>query len=444
MNRHKLCIRPADIWHQPDFKDAADLVLDQKVDQNVNGTVLMLNDDCLLKILKYLPALDLLRAEKVCWRFRNVAEMCYKSFKVFDSKDYEQFSVVNLRALLYNIGPYVQTLKVQFQYNSSRSTQRLLRFAALYCTNVTTMQFTGIDVSYKTKNIQNLFRNLTKLEIESCSVADQDLIYLLKASENKTITDVNLSRNFSLSGRCLAQLGTNVKVANLYSCSNIQRIHFIDFLRDNSGLEELNVVMCDTFNGDCIEEIAKLTNLRKLAISNGYTGVTNYSALKSLKSLRHLDIQYVHHGAMDTLLLVLSEAEVPLEILEFSCGPMTKSALTALLSFKTLRVLKLNRKKDCDDEVVRKIATLKTLEEFSIAACHDLTDDGVMELVRLNTNLRFLDVSHCPDLSEELVPALVVMTRTRPHLLTIRVGGSSLFDYYDDVSFFYFLLIRTL
>lgn len=432
MKKRKLVIRPADQWHQPDFKDAHEMVVDPKVDQNIAGTILMLNDDCLLKVLKCLPTLDLLQAEKVCWRFRSVAEMVYKSHKVFDSEEYYMLDVPHLRSLLYNVGPYVQTVRVKFHFNSSRNVQ-VLRFAALYCSNVTVLQLCGIEVSYRVKNVQNLFRSLTKLEIEACSVKDQDLIYLLQASENNTITEINFSSNQLLNGKCLPLL-SNVRVANLYSCSNMQPRYFMNFLKENKDLEELNIVLCDQLNVDCIRQISKLSNLKKLAISNGYSSIhlnSSYSALKELKSLRHLEIRYVNYGVLDNMLLEFSK-EVPLEYLDLSCGPMTKTLLQALLNFTTLRGLKLNRKKDCDDEVIMKIAKLKTLEEFSIAACHNVSDEGVLQLVRLNPKIRFVDVSYCHNLMPELVSALVEITKDRSHVLTLRVGGTDLNEPQED------------
>lgn len=434
MQRRKLLIKPADVWHQPDFKDAHQLTLDERVDQNVNNTILMLNDDCLLKILKYLPMQDLLTAEKACWRFRSVAEMIYKTHKVFDSELYPYFSVIALRSLLYNIGPYVQTLRIKFHFTSPRNVQ-MLRFAALYCANVTDLHLLGIEVSYKTKNIQNLFGKLTKLGIEACSVTDQSLLYLLKAAENKTIRDVNLSSNHELNGKCLSMFN-NITVANLYSCSRIEPRHFIAFLQENGTLEDLNIVQCDSMDVACIEGIAKLGALKKLAISNSYSeiaGTSAYSVLTKLKTLRHLQICYLNYGVMDEMLMAFSD-EVPLEYLDLSMGHMTKPCLQALLNFKSLRGLTLYRRKDCDDEVLQKIAKLGTFEEFSVASCHAVTNEGVEAVVKLNGQLKHLDVSSCQYLTGELVQSLVAITKDRSQMLTVRVGGSSL-NAFDDEPF---------
>lgn len=425
MQKRKLVIRPADVWHQPDFKDVHQLKVNERVVQDVAGTVLMLNDDCLEKIFKYLPMRDLLKAERVCWRFRSIAEMIYKTFKVFDSEPYQEFSVMELRSLIYNIGPYCHSLYVKF-YVANRNLQ-VLRFAAQYCTSVTALHLCGIEISYKIKNIQNLFRNLTKLEIEACSMSDQSLIYLMKASENDSITELNLSSNHELTGKSL-QMFRHLRVANLYSATNIQPKHFLEFVRGNPTLEDLNIVLCGKITPECMQAIAKLPCLKKLAISNGYSGIASngvYSVLKQLKTLTHLKISYVNYGVLDKFLMDLSE-EVPLEFLDISSGHMTKSCLDAILNFKTLRGLVLNHKKDCDDTVLCKLARLRTLEELSIASCHNVTDKGVEEIVRLNPQLQKIDVSSCQYLSQELIESLVVITKDRPHVLTMRVGGSSL------------------
>lgn len=433
MSRRKLVIRPADTWHQPDFKDVHQLTLDEKVEQNVSNTILLLNDDCLFNILRFLPMLDLLKAEKVCWRFRSVAEMIYKTQKVFDSENFPFFSIMNLRSLLYNIGPYVQTLRVKYHFNSSRNVQ-VLRFASLYCTNVTDLHLLGIEVSYKTKNIQQLFKNLTKLGIEACSVNDTSLIYLLKAAENKTITELNLSSNQMLTGKCLSMF-TGIRVANLSHCSRLEPRHFIEFLKENrSTLEELNIVLCDSMTVECIKEIAKLSKLQKLSISNGSSEIVSNSAycvLAELKELKHLEIRYVNYGVMDEMLLAFSD-QVPLEYLDLSSGHMTKACLQALMHFKSLRGLTLNKKKDCDDEVLEQLAKLGTLEEFSIANCHGVTDDGVEAVVKMNKNLKLLDVSSCEYLSSELIQSLVEITKGREHMLTLKVGGSSLNAFEDE------------
>lgn len=431
MQKRKLVIRPADLWHQPDFKDVHQMSVDERVVQNVEGSVLMLNDDCLLKILRYLGPRDLLRAEKACWRFRNVAEMIYKTYKVFNSEDHLLLKALELRSLIYNIGPYVETLKIKFHFLNRKL--QVLRFAAQYCTNVKALHLCGIEVSYTMRNIQNLFRNLTKLEVEACSVNDKNLSYLMRATENKTVTELNLTSNQNLTGRCLPVF-SNLRVANLYACSGLQPKYFVEFLRENATLEELNIVLCEQINEECIREVAKLGALKKLAISNGYNGIAStaaYSPLKQLTTLTHLRIGYVNYGVLDALLLEFSH-EVPLQYLDLTSGHMTKSCLEALLNFKTLRGLVLNRKKDCDDDVLRQIARLRTLEELSIASCHNVTDDGVREVVRLNPKLRQMDVSSCQYLSPDLIPELVAITKGRPQVLTLRVGGTSISLLHDD------------
>lgn len=418
-------MRPADAWHQPEFKDVHQMSVNERVQQNVTGTILSLNDDCLLNILNYLPVVDLLRAEKVCWRFRNIAEMIYKTHKVFDAERYmDEFKTVELRQYLYNIGFYVQTLRIKFHFN--KQGLQVLRFAAQYCPNVTELHLSGIEMTYKIKGVQNLFKNLVKLQIESCSVEDKSLVYLMDASKNTTLTELNLAGDLRITGKCFGMF-KNIRVANFYSCSNISPRYFVSFIKANPGLEELDIIMCDQMNAACLLEISKLTKLKKLSISNGYAGVYSldeYSPLKALKSLVHLHISYVSYGVLDGMLLDFSN-EVPLQYLDLSSGPMTKGCLKALLNFKTLRGLVLKRKKDCDDDVLRNIATIRTLEEFSIS-CHDITDSGVEGVVRLNPNLRKLDLTSCHNLTEDLIPALMEITKDRPHALNVSMAGSCL------------------
>lgn len=427
LQHRRLTVRPADSWHQPDFKDMDELGWNEAVEQDEAGTILRLNDDCLLKIFEYLPMTDLIQAEKACWRFRSIAELIYKSYKVFDSDDYDMCSLVCLRNVLYNIGPYVQSLKANFRFNSTRNGQ-LLRFAALYCTDLKVLQLCGIEVTYKIRNIHNMFRHLRKLEIGACSVSDHDLSYLLRASENKTIEELSLSNNQKLTGKFLVHF-RNIKTASFYSCSNIQPFHFIAFVRENPGIEDLNIILCDRVDAKCIETIAEtLTGLKRLSMNNAYVNIYSselFSPLTNLKSLTHLTIRYVNYGSVDSLLLGMSEA-VPLEYLDISSGQLSKQGLLAIQNFKTLRALTMSRKKDCDDDVMRQIARLRTLEELHIAACNNVTNDGVEEVVRQNVNIRFLDLSACYNMSPDLVPTLVEITKDRPQMLTLKVGDSSI------------------
>lgn len=431
MQKRRLVVRPADVWHQPDFKDMHQLAVDERVEQNVLGTVLMLNDDCLLNVLKYLPMADLLRAERACWRFRSVAEMIYKTHKVFDPEPYQTFSILQLRSLLYNVGPYVQHLHIKF-YLTNRNVQAL-RFAAQYCTHVTELHLSGIEVSYKIKNLQNLFRHLTKLEMEACSITDQSLIYLMRLAENQSIAELNLSSNIELTGKCLSAFH-HVRVANLSGCREMQCRYVHEFIKWNQALEDLNIVSCEGINSECVQVIAKLPALRKLAMSNGYAKIASaqtYTTLRQLKTLTHLKIAYVHFGEMDGLLLELSR-EVPLQFLDLSAGLLSAACLEALLHMKTLRGLVLSRMKNCDNDVLLKIAKLRTLEEFSIASCHDVTDEGVAEVVRLNPRMRLLNLISCQYLTPTLITLLLKETKDRPQVLTVRVGGASVAVFEDE------------
>lgn len=434
MHKRRLTVRPADVWHQPDFKDLHQLMVDGRVEQNCAGTVLMLNDDCLFNILQYLPMADLLQAERTCWRFRSVAEMIYKTHKVFDPEPFQTFSILQLRSLLYNVGPYVQHLHIKF-YLTNRNVQAL-RFAAQYCTNVTELHLSGIEVSYKIKNLQNLFRHLTKLEMEACTITDKSLAYLMRLADNQTITELNLSSNIELTGQCLRAF-RHVRLANLSGCREMQPHYVAEFIKANQALDDLNIVSCDGINRECVEAIAKLPALKQLAMSNGYTGIpamASYSSLKQLQTLTTLKIAYVHYGVVDGLLLELSR-EVPLQYLDLSSGLLTSACLEALLNFKTLRGLVLSRMKNCDNDVLLRIAKLRTLEEFSIASCHDVTDEGVAEVVRLNPKMRNLNLISCEYLTPMLITLLLKETKDRAQVLTVRVGGASVAVFEDEAEY---------
>lgn len=121
---------------------------------------------------------------------------------------------------------------------------------------------------------------------------------------------------------------------------------------------------------------------------------------------------------MEKMLLAFSVNKVSLETLIMSCFTY-ESMINSILGFKELRQLQL-KGPGCNNKMLRKLSTLGTLEECSLV-CLAITNRGVVDLVRQNPRLKYLELDSSIGLTTDLWPYLLAFTENRPHTLNISI-----------------------
>ena len=153
-------VRPVDSCFQTDLErpTSAQSVIESEI--NDTESLLLLNDDCLLKIFSRLELIDLLTIGKTCWRLKNVAEMIYKTKKELDlSNQTSKLTIQNVRNILKAFGPYLTHFKVSCSSFYDRN-DLLLTMVAKYCKNLTALSLDDFNVNCRIKNLNLLLKNL--------------------------------------------------------------------------------------------------------------------------------------------------------------------------------------------------------------------------------------------------------------------------------------------
>ncbi|XP_044001844.1 dynein regulatory complex subunit 6-like isoform X2 [Aphidius gifuensis] len=187
----------------------------------------------------------------------------------------------------------------------------------------------------------------------------------------------------------------------------------------------LEFINTDTLNSESIIKLTQLENLNYLKFekTNNINNEVMVAILNNCKKLKHLVIHgddRVEASIFDDLLKLKY-----IESLNLACnlniGPssITSTAYVALTSLKNLKKLNLEWNSNVEDNFIVKLRGIKSL---NCSGCRKLTDAGVIQFIKNNPDLEFLDISYIPKVTIDTIIAaeVAVKNRTNDTFLAIK------------------------
>ncbi|GAB0100923.1 uncharacterized protein DMENIID0001_170260 [Sergentomyia squamirostris] len=233
--------------------DSAEKLKKQEISQNSSpNSLLDLNDDCLEKIFSNFTIRELIYLEKVCQRFRSIAECFYKKQDLLEI-NIEHHSKEHIADLAERLGPYICKLDVtgwtkminEFDFLPKVNDEptfidvETFKLLWLHCTKLELLIVQNVDLRDQMHLMQEMFKGLRVGLLISCQLTDEIGEYLKTAHE---LYDLSLERNPEIRGTFLPDLKDQLEEIYLSRCLNIfQGSTFGDFGRNNLKLETLTL-----------------------------------------------------------------------------------------------------------------------------------------------------------------------------------------------------------
>lgn len=311
-----LNIQPADTWEQPMAQpNAATAAVDdnddrmQDDDEENAPPFFILNEDCMLEIVKYLDFDSLVNFSEVCKLFhRLLHQHCFPRFRTFaiqNDSSKVPMPLAKMRRSLMCIGPYVTELSFKWHdYDHCHRLQRFLEKLGQYVgTNIRCLRFrdTLIDED-RIPAIKNILKHLETLEIIVYNPDfDLDLDY---HSLCPNLRKLKLLKNMQFLRCCKPwpKLEHISMVGNEYMVLNT----FRSFIAKNPQLTCLKFTAYHADDRLLIVSL-NLPNIRKMTILPSFPNLSasNICYLTGL-NLTHLNLMYLDEDDLNGILQCLS------------------------------------------------------------------------------------------------------------------------------------------
>ncbi|GAB0097658.1 hypothetical protein DMENIID0001_133230 [Sergentomyia squamirostris] len=388
---------------------------DGKQDSDHRVSLLYLNDDCLLSIFAYFDAYQLMNLERVCDRFQDLVQTSFKRIEILDFqsmrkaslKEYETFSASTILEIASNVGPYVRTLKINttdFTCDGLIKPKiKILGELLNICPHVEYLSFLGFYCfsSELHSFLSQTIRKLKSLEMDLYGDAYDDVLCecLLMADQLEEISIKSVSSE--VTGKFLKALRNLKKLSfgrirsirytgNYENFENYQPSNFIEFCKNNRNLECLTIDHFKEFNDDCMNAIAKLTNLKQLHMKRVtyFNIMVRSRILGSLVNLTHLSWSRFTYELLD----ILSPYD-RIEYLDLEDSDMDDNYFEILGKFTRLKVLKIHATfYDNNLLTALNLALVNTLEELHVPE-NWISDNVLYDFIVTHPRLKYVDIT---------------------------------------------------
>ncbi|XP_047349779.1 F-box/LRR-repeat protein 7-like isoform X1 [Vespa velutina] len=461
LHNRDLKVMPADPWHQPDSiqiksytlikdinksrkKSSMEETNHNSVQNYINAPIDALNDDCLMHIFLYLPIKNRIVIERVCKRWRAVAQKSWYAVKKLDlsyhtwgiSPDDKKICTSDLREVLLRCGRFLNHIDFSQCYPSlTRST---LLIIGRFCHNLEIVDISGLEIS--SSGIELLARNCTnikKLNLGysmhySTHICDRDFIMLFEM--NKGLRYLNLYQ-INISGKCLNFLSSNAfEELVLNSCDGIQELHFANALANLTSLKSLLIKDCICVTSRILEAIGKYcTNLKEFELTRECLFLSvpicedalQITQLVNLEILRLIQNVFIN----DDFLIVLASKCRQLIYLDINgCQNVTDTGLQAVATLPKLETLIISNLNKVTAIGLDNMCNIRQLE---CKSCISINDTGLAILIHVSPNLELLDLTGCKGITNNIIDVAEYVTSRRSNniFLKIYIGGTSITRY---------------
>ncbi|XP_068144117.1 F-box/LRR-repeat protein 20-like [Drosophila tropicalis] len=355
--------------------------------------ILKIPDDCLVKILKYLPLPDQLQFLRCCARFRDVYNLDTRPLhKSVDFKIFDTLTVWDMREFFFIFGRNIET----FQGVIKPRLERFYDYFGKNCVNLKSLKLRSTQLS--SRNVLKMFANTSNLEnldLNGCSLTEGSLVAL---NNLKNLKSLILSHNWQRSGIDLEKLPVSINTLGLFNCRDKMSSYLMQMGKCLPNLKDLNISGIDNIHSDINEYPISIETLRFRIFDK-----TNYKKIASLPNLKRIYIQSIHSTntftqLVDQLLVTKSEQLEQLNI--YNAHDITNQMLLKIVKFDKLRKLVLSGSRDIDDDILGAFTKMKNLEHFCLEYSICVTFTGVLRLLQGCPKLKELDLFYCPHLTK--------------------------------------------
>lgn len=367
----------------------------KKIYQNL----MILNDDCLLKIIEFLKPMELSNMAQVNNRLKDLVKyhiqikykiQFAKNFELIPQNDTIRINLEVFKVFLSIFGEETQALKL-FRYafdRTYRDYSSLFEFVQKYCTNLkdlTLKDFSmwGLD--------RNFYKKLKILTLENCSVSRN----WCKMPQLETLKlDQVIFRRWPEHTSVPVQRFGGLKEVQ---CSdvNIQNEDLKNLIKSNPKLKRLSVIKSYESSPKFFSALPILMNLEEFEfkkLQGCRMSDHELNSLVNLKKLKTLKFSYKNYSALE-LVNGFIKNDIGIENLELSNGRFDDKAADRISELQTLKVLKLNDMNGLNaSHLIQMANALKMLEELQIKTDSHITQDDIKEIVDAAKHLKCLKI----------------------------------------------------
>ncbi|XP_068151605.1 F-box/LRR-repeat protein 7-like [Drosophila tropicalis] len=394
---HGIGIFASDSWNQPDINEDPET----QEEEEEEAHILKIPDDCLLKIIGYLPLGDRLHFQRTCKRFRTVYEVNTRALhKSVDFDIFQGLTLWNIRDFFRLSGPYIDNFTA-FSLQRSIPNERIIKYMGRGCTNMTTLELS--DVTLSTRNVFQIVSTANKLEnltLIRCDLTDDKLIAL---KDLKNLKKINLRHN-PFMGYYLVKLPVTIQNLDVSYCYNLNSSYLhatCKMLTNLTQLHIFNIKVDFPGNYRCLslellrlfikeetqcEQIAKLPKLKDFHIGiisqdNRHTKIFDYLAIYKSDQLEKLVI--------------------------YCCEGLSKKMVRQIAKLSGLKTLILGFSMYIDDNDIDTLASLTNLECLALGGCLSITNNSMLRMIYQCHKLQDVHLKRCSNITENLIHNIV-------------------------------------
>lgn len=365
------------------------------------SSVMQLNDDCLLKILDNLNALDLCAIKDTCRRFRNLSTYyfqltCKDSFSFGKNLCHgaeDSMSEYDATSILSHFGQYIT--KLILSAADMDDDVDILHIIGKY-ENIKELELYQICINTEDMaNCNDIFSHLERLSINYCYTEDDstyELLWNCKMLKRLEINDVE-----EIEGSFLAEKFGQLESLSLIDIKCFERCYINKCLKEHVNLKKVEMIKCNFTNDYLFRVISdNLPNIEEISIQlRKFTDSfqTNVSTLLKLNALKRLEFNC---GGKPIAEFIRSLATNALEHLGISDTELNKDlcdALNKLQHLKTLKLISMQKTTKNFPKFLQQ--NFKQLEQLFIVDFGAFNAETVFEIASNAGNLKKLLIKEC-------------------------------------------------
>ncbi|XP_050042394.3 putative RNA-binding protein EEED8.10 isoform X1 [Dermacentor andersoni] len=392
-----------------------------------------LPDDVLLLVLGWLDIRTRVIIERVCHRWKALAErlwraQCRLSFTgVFSISQGKPLTITILRALLSRCGESLRWLDLATA--SHMLDHKAVKAIGTRCPNLEYLDASGVQLT--NTSVMQLANRCPKLKSvllkDCCDVREKSLRRLLRRC--RRLEHIDLTEMYEFTGECFNIDGLRLRHLILRGCSGLTSRGMSRIATKCTSLTELQLLDCFKISDHDLSLICQnLKSLKNLGLSRSLCNATSsgIGAIGNLRLLEHLDLssnRTVDDASMGPIATGCTKLRF-LDLTNCERG-ITDAAMSHIAKCSELRELKISYVEKITDAGMCNLACHGRLHSVEARACALLSDAGVLAIVELCQDLRLLDLSGCEHVSSAAMESCAAIVAERPHVLTVIVGGTS-------------------
>ncbi|XP_065309437.1 putative RNA-binding protein EEED8.10 isoform X2 [Dermacentor albipictus] len=392
-----------------------------------------LPDDVLLLVLGWLDIRTRVIIERVCHRWKALAErlwrgQCRLSFTgVFSISQGKPLTITILRALLSRCGESLRWLDLATA--SHMLDHKAVKAIGTRCPNLEYLDASGVQLT--NTSVMQLANRCPKLKSvllkDCCDVREKSLRRLLRRC--RRLEHIDLTEMYEFTGECFNIDGLRLRHLILRGCTGLTSRGMSRIATKCTSLTELQLLDCFKISDHDLSLICQnLKSLKNLGLSRSLCNATSsgIGAIGNLRLLEHLDLssnRTVDDASMGPIATGCKKLRF-LDLTNCERG-ITDAAMSHIAKCSELRELKISYVEKITDAGMCNLACHGRLHSVEVRACALLSDAGVLAIVELCQDLRLLDLSGCEHVSSAAMESCAAIVAERPHVLTVIVGGTS-------------------